>query len=254
MISWAWSAGMTTRWVFLRGLARGNPHWGTFIQDFKLQMPAAEVELWELPGNGTQYQKRTPCELKEAINALKAQSAFCQNNQPFHFCGISLGAMVGLAWANQEPERFLSVTTINTSFSQISPITKRLIPENYTKLLATLFSWSAEGRESQILSIVSNQFAQTKTFVEPFSKFSKDHPLSMTNFFRQLGLAHAIELKEIPKVPVHVIVSAHDRLVHPSCSYELAKKLNVKPLIHETAGHDLPLDDPHWLIEQLKNF
>jgi pimeloyl-[acyl-carrier protein] methyl ester esterase len=28
----------------------------------------------------------------------------------------------------------------------------------------------------------------------------------------------------------------------------------LKPLVHPQAGHDLPLEDPQWVCDQLKNW
>ena len=42
-----------------------------------------------------------------------------------------------------------------------------------------------------------------------------------------------------------------DRLVSPRCSQRLAAAWKVPLALHPSAGHDLPLDDPDWLLAQL---
>jgi hypothetical protein len=51
-----------------------------------------------------------------------------------------------------------------------------------------------------------------------------------------------------------VLSSLHDRLVHVSCSDKIAAHLGAKHERHPLAGHDLPLDDPLWLTDRLRDF
>jgi hypothetical protein len=51
-----------------------------------------------------------------------------------------------------------------------------------------------------------------------------------------------------------MINSLGDRLAHESCSTAIASKLSVPLITHPDAGHDLPMDDPEWLISQFKNW
>jgi hypothetical protein len=42
--------------------------------------------------------------------------------------------------------------------------------------------------------------------------------------------------------------SLGDRMVAPACTEAIAKRWNVESKTHPWAGHDLPLDDPEWVI------
>ena len=57
-----------------------------------------------------------------------------------------------------------------------------------------------------------------------------------------------------PSVPCLILSSECDALVHPKSSEELAKAWNVSHSVHPTAGHDLSLDDPMWVIQQIQKF
>ena len=48
------------RWVFLRGLTRGNIHWSKFPEVFKTINPDAEMEFLEIPGNGFRFEESSP--------------------------------------------------------------------------------------------------------------------------------------------------------------------------------------------------
>ena len=60
--------------------------------------------------------------------------------------------------------------------------------------------------------------------------------------------------RELPPVPVLVLGSAKDRLVDPNCSIQLARQANLPLKMHPDAGHDLPLDDPQWVVKSIKEW
>ena len=84
------------RWIFLRGLTRGNIHWGNFPELFKNANPDNEVEFLEIPGNGFLNNEITPTNIIQVIDLLKSKSNFCKENVPINICGISLGGMIAL--------------------------------------------------------------------------------------------------------------------------------------------------------------
>lgn len=51
-----------------------------------------------------------------------------------------------------------------------------------------------------------------------------------------------------------VLNSRSDRLVSHLCSEAIARRLNLPLRVHATAGHDLPLDDPQWVAEQIADW
>jgi pimeloyl-ACP methyl ester carboxylesterase len=48
-----------------------------------------------------------------------------------------------------------------------------------------------------------------------------------------------------------VLCGRNDLLVNPRCSQRLARHLGATMVEHPSAGHDLPLDDPAWLLEKI---
>jgi pimeloyl-ACP methyl ester carboxylesterase len=238
-------------WVFLRGLTRGTPHWGNFPEIFQKLNPKALVEFLEIPGNGSLNLEKTPIHPKTVIHFLKERSLFCQNKTPFNICGISLGGMIALKWAELYPEDISSVVTINTSLSQFSPIYRRLLLSNYPRIIQGLMNGDSMTQEKIILEITSNKFSETKKYLPFFAEFSQQHKTSTLNFFKQLLLANNIKIHQHAKVPLKIICSKNDRLVHFSCSELIANALNGDLIIHPSAGHDLPLDEPEWLSQNL---
>jgi len=238
-------------WVFLSGLTRGTPHWGDFPKIFKNLHPKINSEFLEIPGNGSLYLEETPINPEKVIQFLKNRSQFCQKNVPFNICGISLGGMIALKWAELYPQDICSVVIINSSLNQCSPFYQRLRLKNYYSILKGLFHTNSMYQEELILKITSNKFEETKRYLNLFSNFSKDHKVSKANFTKQLLLANNVLIHHFPNIPLKVICSKNDRLVNSICSDKIAIALNGLQIIHPTAGHDLPLDEPKWLSEHL---
>ena len=242
---------MSNRWIFLRGLTRGNIHWGDFPALFLEKNPEAEVEYLEIPGNGLLSFEITPTDPKILIDLLKNKSHVAQSSDTYHLCGISLGGMLALKWAELYPESIESVSIINSSLSQFSSFNKRLIPANYLSLMGTIFEHDSYLQEEKILKLTSNKSETNEKYLNLYAEFAAKYKVSTTNLFRQLILANNIRLQKFPKIKLKIFSSAQDRLVHSSCSVAIAKELSGRLSIHPTAGHDLPLDEPEWLIEQL---
>lgn len=243
---------MTEHLILLRGLTRGNGHWGDFPGKLKSALPNFEIELMEIPGNGTRSIDLTPTNPIEVIEYIKKYSASFKKTKQLHLCGISLGGMIGLKWAEAFPNDLKSLIIINSSLNQLSPFYERLRPTSYVKVLSALIGQNSQQREELILKLTSNNFFETKKYLNQFSIFSEQNPFQRINFFRQLLLAHRIQLSAPPKIPIAVIYSQNDRLVQCKCSEKISNWLKVSSYIHPTAGHDLPLDDPDWLIEKFK--
>lgn len=238
------------KWIFLRGLTRGTIHWGRFIEIFKTTYPEVEMEFLDIPGNGDSFLEETPVNPRVVITYLSSKSRFVKEGSQFHLCGISLGGMVALKWAELYPLQIQSVTVINCSLAQSSDFFERLNPKNYFKIIETILSKNKFIQEQLILSITSNEQIQNESYLKSFATYSMSHPISKKNFIRQLILAKNIRINSI-KVPLKVICSINDRLVSHKCSEAIAKEFNGYLIVHQTAGHDLPLDEPEWLVKNL---
>ena len=242
---------MNNNWIFLRGLTRGNIHWGNFPEIFLKINPDAKVEFLEIPGNGLLNNELTPTDPKLVIDLIRAKSSFCQNNLPFHLCGISLGGMIALKWAELYPQNIENLVIINSSLKQFSPFYHRLNPRNYGQIFLALLETSKIKQETIILKITSNKFNDNEIYLKTFSEFATNNKFLKENLIRQLFLANNIKIGNLSAIKIKIISSKNDRLVDFSCSNRIASNFGIKQIIHPTAGHDLPLDEPEWLARHL---
>jgi hypothetical protein len=133
---------------------------------------------------------------------------------------------------------------------------ERLQPANYPAILKNLlFERDPMAREQLILDISSNLYPHKAELARKWAGYAQTHPTSNKNALRQLLAAARYRApRQRPHERVLLLNSAHDRLVHPVCSERMAQRWQWPLRTHPTAGHDLPLDDGQWVIEQVEDW
>ncbi|WP_373997501.1 alpha/beta fold hydrolase [Bdellovibrio bacteriovorus] len=238
-------------WVLIRGIVSEEFHWWDFLPEMKTRFPQDLLHTPDIIGNGKFFEKTTPWRVKPNIEGLRSQVP--TNNKKILF-GFSLGGMLSLEWAHTYPEEVRAVVLVNSSLNN-SPFYRRMTPGaflNIAKLAAVKDHVVKEERVLKMTSFLPEE--RIKSMAPVWGERSQKYPLRPTNFLWQLALASQIPQREKPQVPVLVLSSGKDKVVHPSCSERIAKKWNLPLITHPEAGHDLFLDDPHWILNQLQNW
>jgi pimeloyl-ACP methyl ester carboxylesterase len=250
-----WKGIVVSTWVLLRGLTRETRHWGDFPEIFKRECSDAEVHAIDLPGNGGLNAHESPMQVTEMAESCRHQLRELGIVPPYYVVAMSLGAMVAVAWATRNPEEIGGCVLINTSLRSLSPVHHRLRPQNYLKLSSLLLpGCDTHFRERVILQITSNRPISPEKLSE-WSGYAREKPVSARNALRQLLAAVRYQPPSAkPLPPVLVLSSAQDRLVDSRCSRTLAARWNSAFAEHPSAGHDLPLDDAHWVAEQIRRW
>ncbi|MEO8808533.1 MAG: alpha/beta fold hydrolase, partial [Burkholderiaceae bacterium] len=172
---------------------------------------------------------------------------------PYHLLAMSLGAMVALAWAHEQPDELQSCVLINTSLRRFSPWFQRLRPRNYSAVLGMVLSRDVAANERTVLDITTRHPTVDKgKLLDQWVRWRSENPVSRANALRQLWAAARFSApRAAPSVPLLVLASGADGLVDPRCSQCLAQAWGTELRIHPTAGHDLPLDDGAWVARQV---
>jgi len=243
-----------TTWVLLRGWAREARHWGGFPDALQQALPAGDrVLAIDLPGNGARHAQKSPTRVADAVQAVRRELQQQGDTGPYAVVALSLGGMVSLQWAALHPTELSACVLINSSARGLAPLWRRLRPSSYPALLAILRPGLASaGREARILALTSNVRQGDRALAVAWGRYADEHPVSRRNAMRQLLAAARFRLPQSrPAVPMLVLASARDGLVSPSCSRALALRWGLPLHVHPEAGHDLPLDDPQWVIRQI---
>lgn len=241
-------------YIFIRGLTRGTIHWGEFKNLMIDKVGEGHCEFLEIPGNGELNMLDTPTNAKAVIEFLRKESKFIQMNKKVFLCGISLGGMISLKWLELYPDEINYVFAINSSLNDLSKMSQRFNMKLYPKMISMLLSKDHQKQQRFILELSSNDPINYDKYEKSFTDFAIKHPVKFKNFINQLLLAREVKINKVNPNKATIIYAYHDRLVDKSCSLAIAKKFNLLVLEHKTAGHDLPLDDPKWLLEKILNF
>jgi pimeloyl-ACP methyl ester carboxylesterase len=231
--------------VFMRGLIRSRYHWAGFPDRFKTQYNVIEVEL---PGNGYRFNETTPSDIPTMMHSIRHQVRE-QHSGPITVIAISMGGMIATEWARQFPEEISAMHLINTSLANMSLPWERMSAVGFFRLLAC--AGSLLKLERTIYSLTMNRPYSLEE-QNKWLSFAENHPLRWRNVFIQLLAAS--RYKGPVTAPIDSVFfynATHDRLVRSGCTRRIAKRWNKPLLTHPTAGHDLPVDDPEWLEENI---
>lgn len=239
-------------WVLLRGLVREARHWGDFPDRMVAAWPDSRVTCPDLPGNGRRNAERSPATVGAMVEDCRAGLIAEGIEPPWQLLALSLGGMIAAAWATSHPQEIAGMVLINTSMRPFCALHRRLRPQNYPALMRTAIDDDVPRRETRILGMVSNDPARRSAALAPWIALAREHPVRPANALRQLTAAAMFNAgRPVPAAPALVLASARDRLVDPACSRAIAQAWNAPLALHADAGHDLPLDDPAWVVSQV---
>lgn len=240
-------------WVLVRGLTRESGHWSGFARDLSAALATSRVEMLDLPGNGVFFRRRSPASVGRLVQECRRELASRGVAPPYSLLALSLGAMVAVAWASAWRKEVDRCVLINTSLRPFCPFYRRLRPANYLALLRVLLAADARDRERQILRMTSSRAAGNAVVIDDWMALRHAHPVSRGNALRQLVAAIGYRAPAAPPAAnLLLLASRGDTLVDVRCSRRIADAWQVPLVEHPSAGHDLPLDDPAWVIEQVR--
>jgi pimeloyl-ACP methyl ester carboxylesterase len=242
-------------WIFLRGLAREAAHWGTFAGEFSAALGGEPVETVDLPGSGVFHANSSPASVAQIMEGCRREIGRRALRPPFDVLAMSLGAMVAVAWAHAHPSELRRGVLLNTSLRPFSPSHQRLQPANYVRLARALLTSDCLARERRVLRMTSSRYAARAGVIDEWVGINHARPVARVNVLRQLLAAARYRAPLTrPRCDVLMLASTRDRLVEVRCSRAIAYAWQVPLVEHPTAGHDLPLDDPWWVIEQVRTW
>ena len=161
-----------------------------------------------------------------------------------------MGAMVAMEWEKQYSD-FHKMFLINTSSSDIGSPFKRLSLKVLKNIPKILFTGDPSRAEKTILELTTELTDVNESLVNKWKEIALKYPISKRNFIRQLYAAAKFRSPKHLDITPTFLAATNDNLADFNSSKKLAKKYNSQIFIHESAGHDLPLDDPDWIIAKL---
>lgn len=241
------------RWLLLRGMAREVRHWGEFPSLLQAAFPDDQVICLDLPGAGMQAKARCPYTVAQIRAHVRRRWL---ELGPAH-CGdilvaISLGGMVAMDWLASCPNEFSTGILINTSAGGLSAPWERVQPKAIQRFLAVAREASAYEREKLILDLTNVRTFSEEEFRKR-ERIQQEAPVTHLTALAQIVAGARFRVRPIaPPTRLVFVRSLGDRLCSPRCSEKLAKHFDAELETHPTAGHDLPVDEPQWLVDKIR--
>lgn len=245
-------------WILLRGLTRESRHWGAFADS--LDAACGGVLPIDLPGNGTAAHTRSPARVEAFVDAVRAEAQRRGAHAPYRVLAMSLGGMVAAEWAQRFPGEIEQLVLVNTSMRPYSRFYERLRPSAWPSLLRVARHWRETGGDGTGIAeslIHARTCARRDTLaadLDAWRAIRASAPVSRANALRQLWAAARYAARGAPRCAVLVVSARGDRLVNPVCSARLARAWSAPHVEHPWAGHDVPHDDPQWLVATMSAF
>lgn len=244
---------MNQQIVLIRGLFRNQYHWGEFPDLLRNALEETEIFCVDIPGAGERHLEASPTSIEAMVDAIRFKYRFTSK---LSIISLSMGGMIGLNWAYRYPQEINKLVCINTSSANSSYFYERLLPKNYFKILIAL-SVNVKARETIIYSMVSSKHISNKQkshdVINNWVAINNKYPMKKRNFFYQLLAALSFHIEK-PSCELLFISSKSDKLVSYKATKALAKKWQSSLIINENDGHDIALDNPNWLCQQLINW
>ncbi|MDE2606032.1 MAG: alpha/beta hydrolase [Burkholderiales bacterium] len=239
-----------TTWILLRGLGREARHWGRLPPLLEERLPGERVLTVDLPGSGRWWQQASPANVAGMVEAVRAELRARSRPGPYVVLALSLGGMVAMEWAARFPGELQGCILVNSSAGRLSPFWQRLRPGAWLQLAPWLQPRAGDlDRERAVYRVTSN-LPLHDAVVDDWVAFARSRPVARRNLARQLFAAARYRAPARLPVPALVLASAQDRLVSPRASEAIARAWSLPLNLHPSAGHDLPLDDPDWVVQQ----
>lgn len=242
--------------LLLRGLAREERHWGAFPHMMAEQIPEIRPHFLELPGVGKKASQEAFTSIEDYTNQLRDEWLDLRKDVEgsWGIMAISMGGMIGMDWCHRFPHDMNQLILVNSSAGNLSPPHHRFSPTASGMVLKLFFREDYKEREEAILSLTTNMLEITPQVIDEYASYSQTSPIKRASFLKQMFAASRFKVPKSLNVDMLILAAKKDKLASYKCSQAIARHFEKKLYLHEKAGHDLPLDDPQWIIDHVKKF
>lgn len=244
--------------VLVIGLTKESAHWDDdFISNIKLQFQTDDLLLVDLPGSGVRVLEKSPLSMNEIVHSTRKfyESKLAIDKKRI-LVSISMGGMVGSKWCDLYPDDFDAFIIMNSSFKNLSGLTKRVQPSAIKEFFNIFLTRNHERREEKIIKLCSNRSEKHAKIIKKWTEIASERAMSQENMVRQTFAAAKYKMDFQLKCKVLIIVALNDRLAHYSCSSKLRDfwGADYLEISNENVGHAIHIDAAEEVPEIIKNW
>ena len=239
----------------LRGIGRESGHWGnTFTTYVRAQIPDAQFVLMNLPGAGTYHQERALPTVEKMADFLRAQHKPMIDSLPGKkiIVATSLAGNVALEWITEYPTDFQGAVLLSTSLKGVCQSKHRVQAKAKADFVNIFLIKDLATREKAFLEINSNLNVHNDSLLNAWVAVQTERPVSKGALLKQTMAGMVYQPPhEKPAIPVLVVGSSADKIVHEQCLTQVSEQLDSDLYLHPSAGHGIPVDAPLWLADTM---
>ena len=240
--------------VLLRGLGRWSEHWCGFDDSV-----AANFKVIAIDNRGFGMSKNARVGLDLTIDQLADDVAGVLNKLGISkaiVVGVSLGGMLAISLTARYPQLVQRLILVNSSVggSPYSRITAKALRSLGQGVLSRKNFYQALA--SVLLAKNSSQEVSAKLCRE-WATIDGRHGLRPKNVFLQLLAAAKFKpgpLMAAISVPTLILKGTNDQFVDSRNSDWLCQHIQSARMVSCDGGHELALDQPDWLANEIKIF
>ncbi|GIU19960.1 alpha/beta fold hydrolase [Shewanella sp. MBTL60-007] len=246
--------------VLIRGLMRDKRHWSEFAHLLQKRVPnGGKVISLDILGNGDFVHCKSPLNIDEYAKELLLRLRRMTSDDCY-LVGLSMGGMVALQMASLEPQpectvrdgKIKGLAVLNTSAANLSPWYQRFqIGAVFSAFRRRVKAPKSSLLEATIIALTSVTQKNNLRLALKWTQYRAKIHTRFTNVLRQLWACWQFNCPAVIGVPITLVSGLEDKLVNPDCSQKLARHYRSKLIEFDYAGHDLSLDCPEKLCQQL---
>lgn len=245
-------------WVCIKGLKQDARHWRGLPERLASETGGRAIAL-DLPGAGTMADVRVPSTVDGMVDLMRARwlEQRKEDEGPWGLLGLSLGGMAVMSWASRYPEDLGGAVIGNSSAANVSPPWKRIRADRWGGLVRAALPMDPIKRELHVVDMITSRLVRRDDrlrVAREHARWQREQAFTRGALAGQLRAAAGYRAPERLGVPALVVVGEGDGFVDPSCGHALAERLQADKVVHPTAGHDLSLDAPGWLVRTVASW
>jgi|SRR3989344_3720101 len=239
--------------VFLHGLAASKNFFLEIERSFKKS--GAETLSFDFLGFGENKDKGKDFTLKEHLSNINSEISNKFPQGEVFLVGHSMGGILALAWAKENPNRINKIVLLNTPLFENKKEAKKVVLKSKTGWGYYLLSKPNFSRMACNF-LCQRNFMRFFKFLKPsyvsdavFSDYRLHTFKSLNNTFKNIVLGTSgLSLLSLISVPVLNLIADNDLL-----SNKHIQQKNVRTKIL-SGGHYAPLQHINETVKEIKNF